>query len=214
MEARANKGGDAARGKANSAEPARGDSARSHPAGTPDVAAADQVSRLSAVRLLALDIDGVLTDGSIAYGAYGPADQLQRFNVQDGLALRWIAKAGVKIAWISGRGCVANMQRARELEIDELFEKVADKGDVLREIQDRLSISRDETAAMGDDLPDLALRGACGFFAAPANAVADVKERADLVTRSSGGDGAVRELCEAILRAKGRWQAILDAAVR
>jgi 3-deoxy-D-manno-octulosonate 8-phosphate phosphatase (KDO 8-P phosphatase) len=172
------------------------------------------VSRLAAVRLLVLDVDGVLTDGSIAYGASGPADQIQHFNVQDGLSLRWIAKAGVKIAWISGRGCAANIQRARELEIDEVFEKVAAKGDVLRGIQARLSISAAETVAMGDDLPDLALRSAAGVFAAPFNAVAEVKERADFVTRASGGAGAVRELCEAILRAKGRWQAILDAALR
>ena len=171
-------------------------------------------ARLARIRLLALDVDGVLTDGSIAYGAYGPADQIQRFDVQDGLALRWLAKADVKIAWITGLGCMANIQRARELEIDELFERVASKGEVLREIQTRLAIARDETAAMGDDLPDLALRAAAGFFAAPANAVDEVKSRADLVTRASGGRGAVRELCEAILRAKGRWQAILDAALR
>jgi 3-deoxy-D-manno-octulosonate 8-phosphate phosphatase (KDO 8-P phosphatase) len=164
--------------------------------------------------LLALDVDGVLTDGSIAYGAYGPADQIQRFHVQDGIALGWLAKAGVTVAWISGRGCAANVQRARELGIEELHEKAASKDTVLRDIQRRLEISVEETAAMGDDLPDLALCACAGFFAAPANAVAEVKERADLVTRASGGAGAVRELGEAILRAKGRWQAILDAALR
>jgi 3-deoxy-D-manno-octulosonate 8-phosphate phosphatase (KDO 8-P phosphatase) len=170
--------------------------------------------RLARVRLLALDVDGVLTDGGISYGAHGTADQIQRFDVQDGLALRWLSKAGVKIAWITGRACMANAQRARELEIDELFERVASKRDVLREIQARLAIARDETAAMGDDLPDLSLRAAAGFFAAPANAVDEVKARADLVTRASGGRGAVRELGEAILRAQGRWQAILDSALR
>lgn len=206
MKARGNTGNDAARRGAKSEKRVRPDP------GT--ASAADLTQRLAAVRLLVLDIDGVLTDGSIVYGAGGPADQIQRFNVQDGLALRWISKAGIKIAWISGRGCAANVQRARELEIDELFEKVAAKGDVLRSIQKRLSISPDETVAMGDDLPDLALRSAARIFAAPANAVGQVKERADLVTRAGGGDGAVRELCEAILRAKGRWQAILDAALR
>ena len=155
-----------------------------------------------------------LTDGSIVYGSAGPADQIQRFNVQDGIALVWLAEAGLKIALISGRGCKANIQRARELRIDEVHEKVAAKDEVLRGIQTRFSISVAETAAMGDDLPDLALRAAAGFFAAPANAVAEVKARADLVTRASGGAGAVRELGEALLRAKGRWQAILDAALR
>jgi 3-deoxy-D-manno-octulosonate 8-phosphate phosphatase (KDO 8-P phosphatase) len=174
----------------------------------------DADERLARVRLLALDVDGVLTDGRIAYGAYGPADQIQHFHVQDGLALRWLSREGVAIAWITGRGCMANIQRARELEIDELCERVEDKSAALREIQARRAISIEETAAMGDDLPDLALRAASGFFAAPANAVAEIKSRADLVTRASGGGGAVRELVEAILRAKGRWQAILDAALR
>jgi 3-deoxy-D-manno-octulosonate 8-phosphate phosphatase (KDO 8-P phosphatase) len=170
--------------------------------------------RLQSVRLLALDVDGVLTDGSIAYGAHGPADQIQRFHVQDGIALRWLADVGVKIVWISGRGCSANVARAKELGIDALVEKSAAKDEALRELQARFSISVAETAAMGDDLPDLALARASGFFAAPANAVAEVKARADLVTRAAGGSGAVRELCEAILRARRRWQAIVDAAVR
>jgi 3-deoxy-D-manno-octulosonate 8-phosphate phosphatase (KDO 8-P phosphatase) len=186
--------------------------ARAAPRSRSSRAGGDFAVRLASVRLLALDVDGVLTDGSIAYGAH--RDQIQRFDVQDGLALRWLAQAGVKIAWITGRGCMANVHRARELEIDELFERVPSKSAVLCELQRRHSISVAETAAMGDDFPDLSLRAHAGFFAAPANAVDDVKARADLVTRASGGRGAVRELAEAILRAKGRWQAILDAALR
>jgi 3-deoxy-D-manno-octulosonate 8-phosphate phosphatase (KDO 8-P phosphatase) len=215
VKARGKKGGKAAGAKVGvnraRAAPSRG--ARSKTAratrGSPS-----RDARLSRIRLLALDVDGVLTDGRIAYGAYGPADQIQHFHVQDGLALRWLAREGVAIAWITGRGCMANIQRARELEIDELCERVEDKGAALREIQTRRSIAIEETVAMGDDLPDLALRAASGFFAAPANAAAEVRMHADLVTRASGGAGAVRELVEAILRAKGRWQAILDAALR
>jgi len=84
----------------------------------------------------------------------------------------------------------------------------------LSELQERLRIARDETAAMGDDLPDLGLRAACGLFVAPRDARAELLECADLVTRESGGRGAVRELCERMLRARGAWQAIVDAAGR
>jgi 3-deoxy-D-manno-octulosonate 8-phosphate phosphatase (KDO 8-P phosphatase) len=162
--------------------------------------------------LLALDVDGVLTDGRIALGPAGPGDERPSFDVQDGIALRWMREAGVLVAWISGRGSPAVSFRARELEVAEIHLRSTSKRETLREIQERLEISVEATAAMGDDLPDLGMRARSGFFAAPANARPEIRERADLVTESRGGRGAVRELCERILRAKGRWQAIVDAA--
>lgn len=171
-------------------------------------------ARLARVRLLALDIDGVLTDGRVLYGAEDEPGELLAFDVQDGIALRWIQEAGVALAWISGRGSPAAGRRARELGVVELHLRVASKRAALEEIQARLGIRVEETAAMGDDLPDLGLRARCGYFAAPANARPEVRERADAVTASSGGRGAVRELCERILRARGRWTAIVDAAER
>jgi 3-deoxy-D-manno-octulosonate 8-phosphate phosphatase (KDO 8-P phosphatase) len=189
------------------AQPERG---RSRADGAPT----ELSERLARTRLLVLDVDGVLTDGKIVYGAYGPADETPRFHVQDGLGLRWLSEAGVAIAWVTGRGCVATTHRAKELGIDEVHQKVARKSDVVREIQSRRSIDASETVAMGDDLPDLGLRAAAGTFVAPANARDEIKSVADLVTQRSGGDGAVRELCEHILRAQGRWQAILDSARR
>jgi 3-deoxy-D-manno-octulosonate 8-phosphate phosphatase (KDO 8-P phosphatase) len=171
-----------------------------------------EAARLARVRLLALDVDGVLTDGRIALGPAGPGDEKPSFDVQDGLALRWMQEAGVAVAWISGRGSPAVSFRAHELKVAEVHLRSVSKRETLREIQERLGIPPDATAAMGDDLPDLGMRARCGFFAAPANARPEVRERADLVTESGGGRGAVRELCERILRAKGRWQAIVDAA--
>lgn len=171
-------------------------------------------ARLARARLLALDVDGVLTDGRVVYGAHGPADERLAFDVQDGIALRWLAEAGVTIAWISGRGSPAVWHRARELGVREVHLRTASKAQTLREIQARLGIAREETVAMGDDLPDLGLRAESGCFAAPANARDEVRERADLSTESRGGRGAVRELAERILRAQGRWQAIVDAAKR
>lgn len=173
-----------------------------------------EVARLARVKLLALDVDGVLTDGRITYGAHGPADERPAFDVQDGIAFRWLQNEGVVVAWISGRGSPAVELRARELEIRELHLRVASKKAVLAEVQERLAIPPEATAGMGDDLPDLGLRARCGFFAAPANARREVRDRADLVTESSGGRGALRDFAELILRAKGRWQAIVDAAQR
>jgi 3-deoxy-D-manno-octulosonate 8-phosphate phosphatase (KDO 8-P phosphatase) len=171
-------------------------------------------ARLAGVRLLALDVDGVLTDGRIVYGPDGPTDERPAFDVQDGIALRWLQQEGVVVAWISGRGSPAVGIRARELEIREVHLSVASKSEVLSRIQERLGVPPEATAGMGDDLPDLGLRARCGFFAAPANARRELRACADLVTESAGGRGAVRELAERLLRAKGRWQAIVDAAQR
>jgi 3-deoxy-D-manno-octulosonate 8-phosphate phosphatase (KDO 8-P phosphatase) len=169
---------------------------------------------LAKVRLLALDVDGVLTEGRITYGPQGPRGEWQSYDVQDGIALQWLAREGVAVVWITGRGCKATELRAVELGIAELHQRSASKQAVLREIQARRAITPAETVAMGDDLPDLGLRAASGFFAAPANARAEIKRVADLVTAARGGRGAVRELCEHLLRARGRWQALVDAASR
>lgn len=170
---------------------------------------------LARVRLLALDVDGVMTDGKVVY-AGGPDGvlELQSFDVQDGIALRWLANVGVKIAWITGRGCVVTAHRAQELRVDALEMQVASKNETLARVQKRFGVGVDETIAMGDDLPDLGLRARSGFFVAPQNARAEVREVADLILSRSGGDGAVRELAEILLRARGRWQELVDAASR
>jgi 3-deoxy-D-manno-octulosonate 8-phosphate phosphatase (KDO 8-P phosphatase) len=160
------------------------------------------------VRLLALDVDGTLTDGSVATTH---EDEVQRFSVRDGFGIVEAQKVGLIVAWISGRGSLATERRASDLRIAEVHLRARDKAAVLRGIQERLHIEPRETAAMGDDLPDLALRSRVALLAAPANAVAEMLARADLVTKARGGEGAVRELIELILRCQGRWQAIVDA---
>jgi len=158
-----------------------------------------------------LDVDGVLTDGRVVYAG---ELEISSFHVRDGAALAWLRGGPVRVAWISGRGCEATERRARELDVSELHLHVREKGPCLEALQARLGVSRDETVAMGDDLADLSLAVRAGFFAAPADACAAVRERADLVTRARGGQGAVRELVELLLTAQGRWRAILDAAAR
>jgi 3-deoxy-D-manno-octulosonate 8-phosphate phosphatase (KDO 8-P phosphatase) len=164
--------------------------------------------QLARVRLFVLDVDGVLTDGRVIYS---PDGELQCFSVADGLGLVWLKRAGVQVVWISGRGSPATERRAAELGVVELFLRAGPKGEIMRAVQGRLDISPDETAAMGDDLPDLALFAHAGFCAAPANARPEVKRRAHYVTTATGGAGAVREVAELILRAQGAWNSLLES---
>jgi 3-deoxy-D-manno-octulosonate 8-phosphate phosphatase (KDO 8-P phosphatase) len=176
----------------------------------------DVAAVLARARLLVLDVDGVLTDGRIVY-ASGPQgiSEVQSFHVQDGISLRWLQRElGMRIAWITGRGCAVTEHRAKELEIDALEMNVASKRAALTELQERFAIGVEDTVAMGDDFPDFGLRARAALFVAPANARAEIKARSDLVLSRAGGDGAVRELAEILLSARGRWQAVIDAAAR
>ncbi len=156
-------------------------------------------SKLARIRLLALDVDGVLTDGSVTYAG---ATEVQRYHVHDGFGIVALLGLGIHVAWISGRGSLATKTRAKELGVRDVILRCKDKSAALAAIQRRLKISVEETAAMGDDRPDLELRARAGFFAAPADARDEIRELADLVTKARGGEGAVRELADLILRAR------------
>jgi 3-deoxy-D-manno-octulosonate 8-phosphate phosphatase (KDO 8-P phosphatase) len=171
----------------------------------------DLRARLAAARLVVLDVDGVLTDGRVVYGA---GEELQAFDVRDGLGLKLLLREGLEVAWISGRGCAATRRRAEELGVRELHLQVGPKGEVLEAVQERLGVGPGTTVAMGDDLPDLALGARAAVLAAPADAHPEVLARAELVCAARGGRGAVRELAEAVLRARGRWQAVVDLHAR
>lgn len=163
---------------------------------------------LRPIRLLVLDVDGTLTDGGIFVS---PAGEMLRFDVRDGLAIVELLRTGVGMAWISGRGSPAVEERARVLGVREVHLRVKDKAAVLRDVLSRLKVAPNETLAMGDDWPDLALRSVAGCFIAPADACAQVRERADHVTSARGGHGAVREAIELLLRAQDKWHGVLDA---
>jgi 3-deoxy-D-manno-octulosonate 8-phosphate phosphatase (KDO 8-P phosphatase) len=158
-------------------------------------------------RLVALDVDGTLTDGRILYSAEGDSVS---FDVRDGIALEWLARAGIVVAWISGRSSAATAKRAERLRVREVYLGVEDKRACLEALQAKLGISVDETIAMGDDLPDLALAARARTFVAPADARAEVLAAATHVMSSRGGRGAVRELTELILRARGEWDALVE----
>lgn len=167
---------------------------------------AELVARMGAARLLALDVDGVLTDGRVVYVG---GEELQRFDVRDGAGLVWLIRHGVRVVWITGRGCEATRRRAQELGA-ELHEHVRDKRGVLERV--RATAEGSSTVAMGDDVADLGLAACADLFVAPVDAAAPVRARADWVTAAPGGHGAVRELCEALLAARGAWDAVLSGA--
>jgi len=165
-------------------------------------------SRLQKTRLLLTDVDGVLTDGMVTIGESG---ELKQFHIQDGLGLRFLQKAGIKVGWISNRWSPATSMRARELKIDFLFQQApGGKVTAAREILAETRLEFEHVCYAGDDLVDLALMREAGVGIAVANAVDEVKQRADYITRAPGGGGAVREIVELILKAQGKWEALVE----
>lgn len=165
--------------------------------------------QLANIKLLALDVDGVMTDGSIIIGQEGELSK--HFDARDGMGISLALRHGIEVAIITGRHSEIVLHRAAELGISSIFEKVVYKGKVLTQISQEMGLSREETAFMGDDLNDLPAFAKAGVSFAPADAVPEVRERASLVTIKSGGHGAVREVIERILKAKGLWQEIVDS---
>jgi 3-deoxy-D-manno-octulosonate 8-phosphate phosphatase (KDO 8-P phosphatase) len=153
------------------------------------------------IKLLLLDVDGVMTDGSIHMS--GSGEEMKSFHVRDGYGLKLLMESGVEVVIISGRDSEAVTQRAEELGIRMVFQGVKDKGEICRQVMARKGLSKSEVAGIGDDLPDLALFEHAGLRIAVADAVREVREAADFTTRIPGGRGAVREACEWILGLKG-----------
>jgi 3-deoxy-D-manno-octulosonate 8-phosphate phosphatase (KDO 8-P phosphatase) len=164
------------------------------------------------VRLLGLDVDGVLTDNGVYIGPVsGETVELKRFDIQDGLGLMLLRVAEIPVIWLSGRSSEATALRAKELRIDELLQVPGPrKLEALNQVLDARGIAWDEVAYVGDDLADLMIMRRVGLPIAVANAVAEVKAVAAFVTRASGGRGAVREVIETLLKARGEWPSILE----
>ena len=160
--------------------------------------------RLRQIKLLVLDVDGVLTDGGLWFDASGQL--IKRFDVRDGLGIRLLQQAGIDIAFLSGGQGGATEVRARQLGIHHCLVSIKDKPEALLQLQQRLGIDIAETAFVGDDLNDLAVRPVVGLLIAPADACTPVRQGANAVLRKRGGHGAVRELAETILQARGHWQ--------
>ena len=169
----------------------------------------DARARASCIKLIAFDIDGVMTDGGLRYTDDGR--ELKTFDVQDGLGLKLLQRGDIELAIVTGRSSGVVAARAADLGIDHVFQGVADKRATVGELLARLALHWPECAFMGDDLIDLPVMMQCGLAIAPANARPVVRERAHAVTDSAGGHGAVREAAEFILAAQGKLENLFAA---
>lgn len=155
---------------------------------------------LRRVQMLVLDVDGVLTDGRLYYGARG--ESLKVFNVKDGYGIKQVAAAGITVAIISGRKSPIVTRRARELGIRHVSQGVSDKFAALTRLARSRNVSLEHCACVGDDSPDVPMLHAAGLAIAVADAHSDARAAADLVTTRAGGQGAVREVCDWLVEAK------------
>ncbi|MDR1396491.1 MAG: HAD-IIIA family hydrolase [Desulfarculales bacterium] len=161
-------------------------------------------SRARMIRLLVLDVDGVLTQGGITYDSEG--ERLQTFHVRDGMGLRLLQATGVETAIISGRLSVPVQARARDLGIEHIYLNERHKKPVLDSLLERLGLSPEQTAYMGDDLNDIPCLQIAGLAMAPADAVPEVRRLCHFISGFPGGQGAVRDACRMIMRAQGTWE--------
>jgi 3-deoxy-D-manno-octulosonate 8-phosphate phosphatase (KDO 8-P phosphatase) len=167
------------------------------------------LERLKKVRLLLLDVDGVLTDGRIIYDS--KARDSKFFDVHDGLGVCLLKKAGIPTVLITAKGSAAIMPRAKDMRVAGLYADISPKSLVLDKILRKYKVSAAEICFVGDDLVDLCLMKRVGFAVAVFNACAEIKRSASYITIREGGRGAIREVAELILKAKGIWQELVGS---
>jgi len=165
------------------------------------------LEKLKHIQLLLLDVDGVLTDGRLYFDAKG--ETLKVFHVRDGHGIKMAQRGGIEVAMVSGRRSDAAFHRARELGVSRFYEGVRDKVAILEELLAAMNLTPPQVAAVGDELVDLPLFHRVGLGVAVADAVPEVQAAAHWVTTLPGGQGAVREVCDLLLKAQGRWSELL-----
>ncbi len=164
--------------------------------------------RASKIKLLLLDVDGVLTDGRIIYDSKGRDSKF--FDVHDGMGVYALSKAGIKTVLITAKSSAAIKPRARDMHVAEVFScEKCRKSAMLEKLLIKYNVSKDEVCFVGDDLVDLGLMQRVGFGVAVANACAEIKSAALHITTKHGGRGAVREVAELILKSQGKWEDII-----
>lgn len=164
-------------------------------------------AKAAGIVMMGFDVDGVLTDGTLYFSSQG--DEIKAFSSLDGHGLKMLQRAGVEVAIISGRSSRALELRAANLGIAELHMGVADKRTLLSELALQRRIDLRQTGYMGDDVVDLPILRASGFSATVADGHSEVRARVDYVAGNGGGRGAVREVCELIIRARGQWDVVM-----
>jgi len=168
--------------------------------------------RAAKIKMLLMDVDGVWTDSKLHYtvGPDGKVVETKAFNTQDGIALRWLSWKKIAAGVISGRNSLATEFRAKQLDVKYIYQGHIEKIPILEEIMAKEGIGLDEIAYVGDDLTDAIVMKRVGLAVAVANARPEVKAIAHLVTERSGGDGAIREVIELLLKAQGAWRELLE----
>ncbi len=175
----------------------------------PEPGTRNLAAQAAQIKLILLDVDGVLTDGAVVI--YGDGSETKRFHIRDGIALVWAQRAGITVGLLSARHSTTTAQRAAQLGISLIYQGVSSKIDTYDQIVGDMVLSDEQVAYMGDDIVDLAVLRRAGLSAAPANAVDEVRSRVHFVSSRPGGDGAVRELVELILRSQKQWDSLVAA---
>lgn len=166
----------------------------------------DVVKRAKKIKLLLLDVDGVLTDGRIIRTSRG--DEIKNFDVNDGLGIILIKRSGLKCVILTAKASRVVQIRAKELKIDKVCQDFHYKGEALEEICEKFALGKDEICFVGDDVIDIPVLKKVGLAVCPPNAMSEVKPLAHLITEKKGGRGAVREVCDLILKAQGTWDSV------
>ena len=167
---------------------------------------ADIIERAKKVKLLVLDVDGVMTDGRITYGNYG--DELKNFDVNDGLGIFLTRKSGVKCIILTAKASRVVTKRAKELRIDKVYHNFHYKIEALKLIKKKFKADDEAICFVGDDIIDIPVLKRVGLAVCPPNAMEEVKAIVHMITAKKGGRGAVREVCELIMKAKGTWDKV------
>lgn len=164
------------------------------------------------IKIIILDVDGTLTDSKLYIGNQG--EELKAFNVKDGLGIVAAIKSGIKVILITGKTSKIVEQRATELGISEIHQGISDKTSIIKNLCSKYNVLSSEIAYMGDDLNDYSALSFCGFSGCPADAASDILDLVDFVSDKNGGEGAVREFIELILRKQDLWSNILNNYVK
>ena len=164
--------------------------------------------RLRRVRLFLCDVDGVLTEARVTMG--GAHGEQKVFHIRDGLGLRLLQNEGIRVGWVSARPSHATTERAQDLKVDFVRQSSAPKVSVVEDLLRETGLAWEETLFMGDDVLDLGVLRRAGFAAVPADAIDEARRMAHYVCRRGGGCGAVREVVDMVLKAQGRWDAMIE----
>ena len=162
--------------------------------------------KLKSVKLFLCDVDGVLTDGAVYMGG---GVESKRFNIRDGLGLKFLQRHGIKVGWVSRRPSSATQQRADDLKIDFLVQHNGGKIEGVEDILRQTGMNWSDVCYVGDDVVDIAVLERVGLGVAVGDGVAEAKAAADYVTKAPGGNGAIREIVEMILRAQNKWKLVI-----